>query len=69
MVDDAKKARKELGGLNKQRRRILADAKLTTQQQRAQTDRLTEREKVLMRHFNQRYIRAVAPPRASAPPG
>jgi hypothetical protein len=69
LVDDARKLRKALSGFRKQRLATLANPKLPAQQQRAQTDRLAEREKVLMRHFNQRYIRAVAPPRASAPPG
>jgi N12 class adenine-specific DNA methylase len=69
LVDDARKARKELGEFNKTRRRILADEKLSPAQRREKVAGLAEREKGVMQRFNQRYMRAVSQPAgAPAPP-
>lgn len=62
LTDDARKLRKALSNLRKERRRIIDDDALPTPEQRRKTERIDEREHDLMRAFNQRYLRALAPP-------
>jgi len=60
LTDEARKLRRELSTMRKQRRAILADETLPTAQRRARIDRIDERERAAMAAFNARYIRALA---------
>ena len=62
LTDDARKTRKGMSNLRKERRRILEDDAIPTPEQRRRTDRIDERERELMAAFNRRYLKALAPP-------
>ena len=60
LLSEARKTRKAMGAMSKERRAILANDKLSVPEQRRRLEVLGKREKSLMLHWNARYMRAVS---------